>query len=143
MIWEKRKFWLDLYGRFARRVFPKRSSTVLRPELFVCVFFLYQTFTMSTIWWTWKSASNVSRLQKNASVSVRTKCNISQSRWMSFLKVCVHYYVFYEGILYNISMICFRKNVHFFLAICNMKNISNCMHCSSTTCWRINNISTI
>ena len=80
----------------------------------VCIFFLYQTFTMSTIWWTWKSASNVSRLQKNASVSVRTKCNISQSRWMSFLKVCVHYYVFYEGILYNISMICFRKNVLFF-----------------------------
>ena len=114
MIWEKRKFWLDLYGRFARRVLPKRSSTVLLPELFVCVFFLYQTFTMSTIWWTWKSASNVSRLQKNASVSVRTKCNISQSRWMSFLKVCVHYYVFYEGILYNISMICFRKNVLFF-----------------------------
>ena len=89
------KFWLDLYGRFARRVLPKRSSTVLLPELFVRVFFLYQTFTMSTIWWTWKSASNVSRLQKNASVSVRTKCNISQSRWMSFLKVCVHYYVFY------------------------------------------------
>ena len=52
--------------------------------------------------------------KKNASVSVRTKCNISQSRWMSFLKVCVHYYVFYEGILYNISMICFRKNVLFF-----------------------------
>ena len=84
------------------------------PNCLCVYFFLYQTFTMSTIWWTWKSASNVSRLQKNASVSVRTKCNISQSRWMSFLKVCVHYYVFYEGILYNISMICFRKNVLFF-----------------------------